>query len=74
MTCQIALKCTSLESEFILNVIDLLMKFLYFSVTHDINTSASDNNIESKLISNLAFQWKMSFSQDPNKEAQGIIS
>ena len=73
MTYQMALKCTLFEFEFTWNVIYLLMKFLYFSVTNDVNTSASDINIESKLISNLAFQWKISFSPDPSKHAKSIF-
>ena len=38
-----------------------------FSVVHDISTSASDINNDLTLISNWAFQWKMSFNQDPCK-------
>ena len=44
-----------------------------FSVTHDLNTSASDINNDLKLISDWAFQWKMSFNPDPSKQAQEII-
>ena len=45
-----------------------------FSVAHDLNTSASDiNNDFLKLISDWAFQWKMSFNPDPSKQAQEII-
>ena len=44
-----------------------------FSVAHDLNTSASDVNNDLKLISDWAFQWKMSFNPDPNKQAQEII-
>ena len=44
-----------------------------FSVVHDISTSASDINNDLKLISNWAFQWKMSFKPDPCKQAQQII-
>ena len=44
-----------------------------FSVVHDISTSASDINNDLKLISNWAFQWKMSFKPDPSKQAQQII-
>ena len=44
-----------------------------FSVVHDIGISASDMNIDLMLISNWAFQWKMSFNPDPSKQAQEII-
>ena len=45
----------------------------FFSVAHDVNTSASDINNYLKLISDWVFQWKMSFNQDPSKQAQEII-
>ena len=44
-----------------------------FSVVHDISTSASDINNDLTLISNWAFQWKMSFNLDPSKRAQDNI-
>ena len=44
-----------------------------FSVVHDIRTSASDINSDLTLISNWAFQWKMSFNPDPSKQSQEII-
>ena len=44
-----------------------------FSVVHDINTSASDLNTDLETIGNWAFQWKMNFNPDPNKQAQEII-
>ena len=44
-----------------------------FSVAHDLNTSASDVNNDLKLISDWAFQWKMSFNPDPSNQAQEII-
>ena len=44
-----------------------------FSVVHDVSTSASDINSDLTLISNWAFQWKMSFNPDPSKQAQEII-
>ena len=44
-----------------------------FSVVHDISTSASNINNDLTLISNWAFQWKMSFNPDPSKQAQEII-
>ena len=44
-----------------------------FSVAHDVNTSSSDINSDLKLISDWAFQWKMSFDPDPSKQTQEII-
>ena len=44
-----------------------------FSVVHDVSTSASDINNDLTLISNWAFQWKMSFNPDPSKQVQEII-
>ena len=44
-----------------------------FNVAHDINTSANELNNDLKKVSNWAFQWKMSFSPDPSKQAQEVI-
>ena len=44
-----------------------------FSIAHDVNTCASDINNDLKLISDWAFQWKMSFNPDPSKQAQEVI-
>ena len=43
------------------------------SVTHDVNVSARELNDDLRKISNWAFQWKMSFNPDVNKQAQEII-
>ena len=44
-----------------------------FNVAHDINTSANELNNDLKKVSNLAFQWKMSFNSNPSKQAQKVI-
>ena len=44
-----------------------------FSVTHDVNVSAKELNDDLRKISNWAFQWKMSFNPDVNKQAQEVI-
>ena len=44
-----------------------------FSVVYDTQTSANDLNKDSKLINNWAFQWKMNFNPDPNKQAHEVI-
>ena len=45
----------------------------FFSVTHDVNVSATELNDHLKKISSWAFQWKMSFNPDVNKQAQEVI-
>ena len=42
-------------------------------MVHSINTSARDLNEDLEKIGNRAFNWKMNFNPDPNKEAQYII-
>ena len=44
-----------------------------FSVTHDVKVSAKELNDDRRKISNWAFQWKMSFNPDVNKQAQKVI-
>ena len=43
-----------------------------FSVTHDVNLPAKKLNDDLRQISNLAFQWKMSFNPDLNKQTQEV--
>ena len=38
-----------------------------FSVVHDVSTSASDINKDSKFISTWTFQWKMNFNSNHSK-------
>ena len=44
-----------------------------FSIARNVNMSVCDINIDPKLISDWAIQWKMSFNPDPNKQAEDII-
>ena len=44
-----------------------------FSVIRDINVSARKLNENLKKICEWAFQWKMMFNPDPNKQAQEVI-
>ena len=44
-----------------------------FSVMRDINVSARKLNENLKKICEWAFQWKMMFNPDPNKQAQEVI-
>ena len=50
------------------------MPLLPSLVIHNINSTA--NNLKSDLVktSNWAFQWKMRFNPDPNKQGQEVIS
>ena len=43
-----------------------------FSVTHDVNLPAKKLNDDLRQISNLAFQWKMSFNPDLNKQTEEV--
>ena len=45
--------------------------YLFFAA-HDVNSSASDINLDLKLISDWVFQWKISFKPDRSKQAQEI--
>ena len=44
-----------------------------FSVIHDVDTSANELNNDLYQINKWSFQWKMSFNQDPSKQAQEIV-
>ena len=43
------------------------------SVIYNINSTANNLNSDLMKISNWAFQWKMRFNPDPNKQAQEVI-
>ena len=45
-----------------------------FSKVYDIDTSAKELNSDLEKISKWAFQWKMQFNSDPNKQANEVIS
>ena len=44
-----------------------------FAVIHDSNATRNELNDDLVKISNGAYQWKMSFNPDPNKQAQEVI-
>ena len=44
-----------------------------FSVIHDSSTTRNELNDDLVKINNWAYQWKMSFNPDPNKQAQAVI-
>ena len=45
-----------------------------FSKVYDIDISAKELNSDLEKISKWAFQWKMQFNSDPNKQANEVIS
>ena len=44
-----------------------------FSKVHNINKSANELNGDLEKISQWAYQWKMQFNPDPNKQANEVI-
>ena len=44
-----------------------------FSNVHNINKSANELNGDLEKISQWAYQWKMQFNHDPNKQANEVI-
>ena len=46
---------------------------LFFSIVYNANTTAKELNNDLVKISSWAYQWKMSFNPDPNKQAQEVI-
>ena len=44
-----------------------------FSTVSDINKSSEDLNQDLSTVNNWAFQWKMAFNPDPNKQATEVI-
>ena len=44
-----------------------------FPIVRNVNTSASHLNSDLSKTSNWAFQWKMSFNPDPDKQSQEVI-
>ena len=56
-----------------LQILNYLRMTPLFSVVHNINSAANDLNSDIIKISNWAFQWKMRFNSDSNKQAQEVI-
>jgi len=46
---------------------------MLYSTVIDPSTSASDLNHDLELINKWAFQWKMAFNPDPNKQANEVL-
>ena len=49
------------------------MILLFFSKVLDVNESTKKLNFDLEKISKWAFQWKMQFNPDPNKQASEVI-
>ena len=62
-----------LESNIVSNVKFFADDTMLYSVVHDPNKSASDLNHDLEIINQWAYQWKMSFNPDPNKQAAEIL-
>ena len=46
---------------------------MLYSIVHDPVKSASDLNHDLDIINKWAFQWKMAFNPDPNKQATEML-
>ena len=46
---------------------------LFFQKVLDVNESTNKLNFDLEKISEWAFQWKMQFNPDPNKQANEVI-
>ena len=44
-----------------------------FTVVEDLNTAANDTNHDLELINQWAYDWKMSFNPDPQKQAAELV-
>ena len=44
-----------------------------FSIVHDPNATANDQNSDLAKINDWAYQWKMNFNPDPFRQAQGVL-
>ena len=62
-----------LESNIISNVKFFADDTMLYSIVHNPNKSASDLNHDLEIINQWAYQWKMSFNPDPNKQATEIL-
>ena len=54
-------------------ILSFLLMILLFSVIHDSVITTLELNSDLSRIKQWAFQWKMSFNPDPNKQAQEVI-
>ena len=62
-----------LESNILSNVKFFADDTMLYSIVHDPIQSASELNHDLEIINQWAYQWKMSFNPDPNKQAAEIL-
>lgn len=55
------------------NVLKLVLMFPVFSIAQNINSTTTNLNSNLNKINDWAFQWKMNFDRDPDKQAQEEI-
>ena len=55
------------------NVLKLVLMFPVFSIAQNINSTTTNLNSNLNKINDWAFQWKMNFDSDPDKQAQEEI-
>ena len=55
------------------NVLKLVLMFPVFSIAQNINSTTTNLNSNLNKINDWAFQWKMNFDRDPDKQAQEDI-
>ena len=55
------------------NVLKLVLMFPVFSIAQNINSTTTNLNSNLNEINDWAFQWKMNFDRDPDKQAQEEI-
>ena len=62
-----------LENDIISQVKFFADDTMIFSIVHDPISSAAELNRDLQLISDWAYQWKMAFNHDPNKQAVELV-
>ena len=55
------------------NVLKLVLMFPVFSIAQNINSTTTNLNSNLNKINDWAFQWKMNFDRDPDKQSQEEI-
>ena len=55
------------------NVLKLVLMFPVFSIAQNINSTTTNLNSNLNKINDWAFQWKMNFDRDPDRQAQEEI-
>ena len=69
----LSLHASCRSSKTCVNVLKIVLIFYIFSIVQNINSTTTNINSDLNKISDWAFQWKMNFNLDPNKQAQEVI-